>query len=135
MRRCLQNWIWSYIRKGLDTRYMAIYITVAIFANKLRNSSITFYSDNMGVVHIINKQSSKCPFIMQLIRPLVLILLHYNIQLKSIHIPGVNNILCDAISRQQVTPSLLAQYGADIKPTPIPAELNPHNFRLSWKQH
>ena len=111
-----------------------IYVTIALFAPKLRNSSITFHSDNMGVVHILNKQSSKCPFIMQLIRPLVLILLRYNIHLKSAHIPGVLNVLCDAISRQQVTPSLLAQYGADSTPTTLPQELLPANFKLNWEQ-
>lgn len=111
-----------------------IYITIATFAHKLANSSITFYSDNSGVVHIINKQSSKCPLIMQLIRPLVLILLQHNIHLKSVHIPGVLNILCDAISRQQVSASLLEQFGADMTPTALPPELLPDNFNLSFEQ-
>ena len=89
----------------------------------------------MGVVHILNKQSSKCPYIMQLLRPLILILLQYNIQLKSQHIPGIENVLCDAISRWQVTPSLLQQYGAHPDPTPLPQELVPANFKLNWTPH
>ena len=109
-----------------------IYITIAMFAHKLRNSSINFFSDNMAVVHILNKQSSKCHFIMQILRPLVLILLNHNIHLRSTHLPGVLNILCDAISRSQVTPRLLHQYGVHDQPTPIPQHLLPANFKLNW---
>ena len=109
-----------------------IYVTVAFFAPKLKNSSITFYSDNMGVVEILNKQSSKCHYLMQLVRPLVLILLHNNIHLKSKHIPGIENNLCDAISRSQVTPSLLRQYGANSQPTHLPHHLMPDNFSINW---
>ena len=136
-----KSWIqgtWPEDWKSLHISFLEmypIYITIAIFAHKLSNSSITFFSDNMGVVHIINKQSSKCSYIMQLIRPLVLILLQHNIQLKSVHIPGVLNILCDAISRQQVTPSLLSQYGANPTPMHLPTEFVPANFKLSWKEH
>ena len=112
-----------------------IYLTIRMFAHKLRNSSIMFYSDNMAVVYIINNQSSKCFFIMQLIRPLVLTLLHHNIHLKAAHIPGVDNILCDAISRRQVTPALLLQYGAQPHPTEIPTHLQPTNFKINWPAH
>ena len=109
-----------------------IYITLEMFAHKLRNSRINFYSDNMGVVQIINKQSSKCHYIAQLLRPLVLILLHNNIILRSTHISGINNVLCDAISRQQVSPALLAQFGVNQHPTPIPQHLRPANFNINW---
>ena len=109
-----------------------IYVTIAMFAHKLRNSRINFYSDNMGVVQILNKQSSKCHYIAQILRPLVLILLHSNITLRSTHIPGIQNVLCDAISRQQVSPKLLAQFGANQQPTPIPRHLRPGNFNINW---
>ena len=68
---------------------------------------------------------------MQLVRPLVLILLHNNIHLKSKHIPGIENNLCDAISRSQVTPSLLRQYGANSQPTHLPHHLMPDNFSIN----
>ena len=132
-----KSWIQGYWPQSWQKLHISflelypIYITIAMFAHKLRHSSINFFSDNMGVVQIINKQSSKCNYIMQVLRPLVLILLHYNITLRSSHIPGIQNILCDAISRQQVTPSLLRQYGAHQLPTPIPQHLRPANFRLN----
>ena len=111
---------------------LPIYVAITLFASKLAHSSITFHSDNMGVVQIINKQTSKCPFIMQLIRPLILTLLSNNITLRSVHIPGKENILCDAISRLQVTPQLLQQYGVHSTPTQLPQHLLPTNFKLNW---
>jgi hypothetical protein len=108
-----------------------VYATIHIFAHKLKNSIITFWSDNMGVVQILNKQTSKCHLIMQLVRPLVLLLLQFNIQLHSKHIPGKNNILCDAISRQRATKDLLQQYGMHAKPTPLPSSLQPQNFNIN----
>ena len=133
-----RSWIqgtWPTKWKTLHISFLEmypIYITISLFAPKLQNSSITFYSDNIGVVQILNKQSSKCHYLMQLVRPLVLILLHNNIHLKSLHIPGVENNLCDAISRSQVTPSLLRQYGVNLHPTPLPQHLLPENFRINW---
>jgi hypothetical protein len=78
-----------------------IYLLLALFSHKLKHSNITFFTDNQAVVHIINKQTSKCHIIMQIIRPLVLLLLQHNIHLKAAHIPGINNELCDLISRQR----------------------------------
>lgn len=135
-----KSWIegtWPSTWKTLHITFLElfpIFLTITMFAAKLKNSHITFYSDNMGVVHILNKQTSKCHFVMQLIRPLVLTLLHHNIQLKSAHIPGILNTLCDSISRQQVTPALLQQYGLHPHPTPLPAHLRPENYKLNWDE-
>jgi hypothetical protein len=108
-----------------------IYLLLAMFAHKLQHSHITFFTDNQAVVYIINKQTSKCPIIMAILRPLVLLLLHNNIILKSKHIPGIDNTLCDLISRQMATPQVLSQYGMCPTPTPIPAHLKPEAFKLT----
>ena len=110
--------------------FYPIFLLVHIFANKLRNSRIIFHCDNVAVTYIINNQTSKHPTIMQLVRPFVLTLLQYNITCKSEHIFGVNNVLCDRISRMQVTPSLLVEYGMQPSPTDIPTHLLPQNYTL-----
>ena len=107
-----------------------IYVIVNTFKHKLTNSHITFHCDNSAIVAIINKQTSKHKTIMRIIRPLVLTLLLYNITFRAEHIPGVNNILCDAISRLQVTPTMLQQHGMRLLPTPVPEGILPRNFRL-----
>ena len=55
---------------------------VNVFGKKLKNSNIMFMCDNKAVVDIVNKQSSKDKTVMNIIRPLVLSLVKYNINLR-----------------------------------------------------
>ena len=101
-----------------------------MFCHNLTNTHVTFFTDNSAVVDIINKQSSKCNITMQIVRPLVLLFLKYNITLFCKHIPGANNILCDSLSRQKHNRQLLRQYGMRQEATPVPSHLQPQNFSL-----
>ena len=62
---------------------------------------IRLRSDNEAVVEIINKQTSKCPAIMRLMRFLVLQCLKINVSIRAVHIEGINNNIADALSRFQ----------------------------------
>jgi hypothetical protein len=110
-----------------------ILVLIATFGNRINNSTILFHSDNIGVVDIINKQSSssKKPMIMNIVRPLVLLLMEFNIQLRSTHIMGSRNTLCDLISRFQVSPSILRSHKMNDIQTPIPDSVKSTNFKLS----
>ena len=52
-----------------------ILLLVATFAEKMGGSHIVFHTDNQAIVAVLNKQTSKCPRIMAILRPLVLLLL------------------------------------------------------------
>ena len=108
--------------------FYPIYAMLHLFAHKLAHSTVQFHCDNQAIVHVINNQTSKCNQLMSILRPLVLLLLKHNITLKAVHIPGKNNTLCDLISRQQVRPEILQQYGMKSHPTPLPLHLLPQNF-------
>ena len=60
---------------------------------------MVFHSENMAVVYIINKQTSKDPHIMRLVRIFVVACMKYNIIPKAIHIQGHKNVLADLLSR------------------------------------
>jgi hypothetical protein len=116
---------------GISTlELFPIYVLIAMFGHKIPNSCVLFHSDNQGVVDVINKQSSTNLIIMNIVRPLVLLLMKYNIMLRSQHIPGVKNTLCDRISRFQVDSSLLADYGMRPTKQHIPSRLQSRNFKL-----
>ena len=66
------------------------------------NKSVCFFTDNEALVPIINKQTSRDPHTMALIRPLVLACLRFNINFAACHIPGRFNIFADKLSRSQV---------------------------------
>lgn len=62
---------------------------------------IMFYSDNMAVVEIINKQTCKDTALMRLVRRLVIAALTYNIVFRAKHIKGKTNVIADYLSRSQ----------------------------------
>ena len=110
-----------------------ILVLIATFGHRIKNSSLMFHSDNIGVVEIINKQSSpsKKPMIMNIVRPLVLLLMEFNIQLRSKHIQGLKNTLCDLISRFQVNQRHLQAYNMNDHPTTVPVNFRSSSFRLN----
>ena len=76
-----------------------IVIGLEIWAHLLKNQRILFLVDNMSVVDVINKQSSKDKIILSLLRRLVLNCLKYNIVFRAKHVPGIENNLADNLSR------------------------------------
>ena len=50
----------------------------------------------MAVVEMINQQTSKCPRVMDLVRPLVLRCMELNTEIKAKHIKGIVNSITDA---------------------------------------
>jgi hypothetical protein len=81
--------------------FFPILTATAIWGARLRNKKIVFRCDNEAVVGIINKQSSKSPRVMELVRPFVLLCLKNNILFRSKHVSGARNTICDSLSRGQ----------------------------------
>ena len=81
---------------------------------------LLFHCDNIAVVSIVNSGSSRCPLVMCLVRALYHIAVSYNFDVKLIHVPGVDNIEADLLSRDLIMrfKSLFgAQYAAAPTPT------------------
>lgn len=78
-----------------------IVIALEHWGQGLRDSKVLFLTDNMAVVEIINKQTSKEKVLMTLIRRLVLSALRFNILFCAKHIPGKHNVIADRLSRLQ----------------------------------
>ena len=105
---------------------LPIVLAVRLWATSLANKRILFFCDNEAIVAVINKQSSKEPTIMNLVRTLVAASLIHNIQFRAKHIPGKHNIIADFLSRSQVSKALEVAPWLDKEPSKIPPE------RLPW---
>ena len=103
---------------------------VHLWATRLKNKRVLFYSDNESVVHVINKQTSKHKGLLALVRQLVLICLSHNIYFRARHVPGRHNVLADSLSRLQVERFLSLTRGMDSLPTTIPPHLQPGNWNI-----
>ena len=59
------------------------------------------------------------------VRRLLLLVIKFNIDLRAFHVPGVQNTLCDSISRFQASPELLQEHGMLPVPEVIPPDISP----------
>ena len=100
-----------------------IVVALQIWGEKLRNKKIRFHCDNTSVVYILNNMSCKSVLVMKLVRFLTMLCLNFNIVVKSSHIPGINNEICDALSRQQFERFRRLAPKAEVHPCPIPSHL------------
>ena len=104
-----------------------IVAAVEVWGSAWANKSVCFRTDNEALVPVINKQTSREPHIMDLIRRLVLTCLSFNINFMARHVPGQANILADKLSRGQVYEFRNLAPGVDVMPTQLPAHCLPEN--------
>lgn len=83
---------------------------------------MTVHCDNLGKVALVNSGYSKVPQIMHLLRCLFFIRAHLQIQLWAVivHVPGTENVLADAISRNNLYSQVPESVG---RQSPIPSQL------------
>lgn len=105
-----------------------IVVAVSVWGHLWKNHCVRFFTDNLALVYILNRQTSKDKQIMKLVRKLVLACLKHNILFKSSHVEGCKNVLADALSRLQVDEFRRLSPGSKAHPTPVPKELSLVNF-------
>ena len=104
-----------------------IVLAFEVWGDFLQNKRILIRTDNESLVSVLNKQTSIAPFVMILVRRLVLHCLKLNIVLTARHIPGKENNLADLLSRLQVQKFKKL---APFKPSPFPTPVPPLPLRL-----
>ena len=100
-----------------------IVLALEIWGSEMANKKILFMSDNMAVVEVINKQTSREKNLMHLLRRLVLVCLSKNILFRAKHIPGKYNVIADRLSRLQFQRAREAAPFLDQLATVIPPHL------------
>lgn len=121
-----QDWFashWNVLLKDCQIAVKELFpivLAIELWGNKIKNKRILFMSDNMAVVQIINKQTSKDRTIMKLVRRLVLATLKCNIHFRAKHIPGKHNVTADRLSRFQFQAAFQSAPHLNRQQTPIP---------------
>jgi hypothetical protein len=77
----------------------AIVFAFCIYAPFLRNLSVILKTDNLADVSIVNRQSTKSPELLVLLRALYWSAAVYNINIRAEHIAGILNTFPDYLSR------------------------------------
>ena len=97
------QWNDKFVKKHKPSiNYLELYamtVAISIWIEKFKNQRIYIFCDNMSVVQMVNKTSSKCKNCMVLIRYIVLKSLTYNVKINVKHVPGKSNNYSDWLSR------------------------------------
>lgn len=124
-----RNWFFypftpDWLQYHISVReFLPIVIALEMWSSTLKNSTIVLHSDNLAVVQIINKNTSKDPKLMQLMRRLMLLSLTHNIHFYAKHIQGVVNVAADLLSLLQVSEFKTRFPHMDKEQTPVPLSL------------
>lgn len=87
-----------------DMTFLELVLMVLAFrlwGQDLECKKVLFFIDNIALVSIVNKQTSKSKRVMKLVRELVFMLMQYDCIFKAKHIESSNNWIADSISRKQ----------------------------------
>ena len=102
-----------------------ILLAVMIFKQKFAGRRVIVNTDNMDLLSVISKKTSREPNMMPLVRELVLQTMSHNCVLKPVHIKGKDNGICDALSRSQFQRFRVLAPHMDVEPVRIPKHLLP----------
>ena len=102
---------------------LPILFALVVWGRRWARCRIECYCDNMAVVAVINAGRAKDKTLMHLLRCMFFVAAHLDIQIHANHVPGVENVAADALSRNCMSTFLQEVPAADPQPTAIPQAL------------
>ena len=102
------NWFqWAWPPQWTDINIMVkelvpIVLSCAVWGKQLAGHRVLFECDNSSVVAAVNRQSTKAPESMRLLRCLWFFVAYFDLDVKCRHIPGANNCTADHLSRNNL---------------------------------
>ena len=112
---------WWSIQNITLRELVPIVLALEASGHLFRDVVIVLHTDNLALVSVIKKQTSKEKYVMALTRRLVTASLQYNTMFQAEHIPGKQNDLADSLSRLQVEKFKRLHPQADPLPSPFPS--------------
>ena len=83
----------------------AVVTHCATFGPRLAGANILLFCDNSASVDAINFMKAPSRVLMSLVRELFFLCAQFSFQIRAQHIPGVKNVLADALSRPEKRPN------------------------------
>ena len=78
---------------------LPIVLSAALWGRHWGRCQVTFYSDNAAAVAVLQRRSARDPALLHLLRCLYFYAAHFQFAYTARHIPGVDNVAADALSR------------------------------------
>lgn len=100
-----------------------IVVACAIWGRRWVGQAVRVSCDNTGAVAAVNSGYSRSPQLMHLLRCLFFIRAHFQLEVWACHIPGIQNTVADAISRNNLSVFFSQAPQARRNQTPVPQGL------------
>ena len=100
-----------------------IILAVGVWGSRWGTRHVLVHSDNMAVVEILKSRTSRDNTIMHLLRCLHFLCAKHDIRISATHIPGVDNIAADSLSRDNLDTFFASSPQAKTQATKIPPGL------------
>lgn len=104
-----------------------IYMALLMLGDRVCDTVIKVFTDNMALVSVINKLYSRDKSLRRLLKPITQLCLKQNLHIRAYHIPGVKNRGPDMLSRGLIKEFQLNFPSMDHHPQTIPIQLLPQN--------
>ena len=95
-------------------------LACTVWGHQWKAKRLQLYCDNEAAVAVLNAGYSRDPLIMHLLRSLFFVKAYFDLDLWAVHIPGKDNVVADAISRDDLTTVFSQVPTISPRPTPIP---------------
>ena len=82
-----------------ELKLFTVVLALRCWGPELENQHVRVRSDNVVTVSALNKPTSRSPVLMPHVKEIFWLCVKYNVYLSCVHIPGVENLLADRISR------------------------------------
>ena len=97
------QWPTHWSTRDITVKELApIVMAAALWGASWKGHHIRFHSDNIAVVAILTKHTSKDPVLNHFLRCLFLYSAFYKFNYSAVHIPGTLNTAADALSRNNI---------------------------------
>lgn len=80
-----------------------IVLALKLWGQHFKGLKILIFCDNLPSVQALNSGKTKDPFMLQCLREIVFLCAKFQCEIKSVHLPGVENRLADYLSRWEVS--------------------------------
>lgn len=118
------KWSGSITESHITVKEMVpVVISAAIWGSVWSGKTVRLLCDNMAVIHIVNHGTSKNQEAMHLARCLAFIAGKFDFHMEALHIKGADNILADALSRDNLSLFRSLYPQADREASSIPESL------------
>ena len=123
--------LWPERWKTLNIAVLEFYPIVAalkVWGKAIANKNVLFVTDNLALVSVINKQTTKDKHILYFLRILVLECLKLNVCFSAVHVSSKQNAACDHLSRAQLGCFFQVHPTANRNPAKVPEAFLPENL-------